>query len=148
VMAGIAADVNAVYVPSLDQRVYAFRTDTGGEMWEQYLQGRLEDAPGLGGPVVLQRTMEGTLYALLRTTGEIQWKASDVSHMATIGQNVVWIADGAGNLKSLNLENGRETASAPAPGVKLFVRNTSDDNLILVTAGGLVGLYKPADDSK
>ena len=148
VMAGIAADVNAVYVPSLDQRVYAFRTDTGGELWEQYLEGRLEDTPALAGPVVLQRTLEGTLYALLRTTGVVQWKLPDIAHIATVGQKSVWVVDTAGNLKSISLEDGHQLTSAPAPGVKLYLKNTLDSNVVLVTAGGLVGMYAPADAGK
>ena len=37
IIGGMAVDYNALYVPCEDQRVYAFRTDTGGELWERQL---------------------------------------------------------------------------------------------------------------
>ncbi|HEY4329660.1 MAG TPA: PQQ-binding-like beta-propeller repeat protein [Phycisphaerae bacterium] len=141
VTAGVAVDFNALYVPCLDQRVYAFRADTGGELWEQQLEGRLENAPALGGPVVMVHTAEGKLWALNRLTGVIAWQMDDVDQIATVGEENVWIGDKSGNIKCIALDSGREVASAPAPGVKLFVRNTLDEKVILVDNTGLVGVY-------
>ena len=106
VSAGVAVDFNALYVPCLDQRVYAFRTDTGGELWEQQLEGRLEIAPALGGPVVLVTNAEGKLFALTRLTGAIAWQAEGVAQIATVNDDVVWISDKSGNLKCLMLDTG------------------------------------------
>ena len=73
---------------------------------------------------------------------------SNISQIATVGQATVWMSDGAGNLKCFNLETGREISSAPALDVNFFVRNALDNKVVLVTAGGLVGMYAPAEIEK
>ena len=146
VVSGLAADFNAVYVPSLDQRVYAFRTDTGGELWEQQLEGRLENLPVLAGPVVLVRSVEGKLFALNRNDGLIRWQAANIAHILSVDTDCVWVADRTGNLRLVNLDTGRDIASAPATDVKLFVSNGLDNKVILVGDGGLLGLYTPATE--
>jgi outer membrane protein assembly factor BamB len=143
VYAGIAADDNGVYVPCLDQRVYAFRSDSGGELWEQQLEGLFEEAPALAGPSVLVRSRAGNLFALARNDGHLQWQQSNVAQIGTVGMNSVWLIYQDGTLKSHDPETGVERASAPAPGVEWLLANTLDNNVILITPGGLVGLYTP-----
>ena len=146
VVGGLAADFNAVYVPSLDQRVYAFRTDSGGELWETQLEGRLEFAPVLAGPVALVRSVEGRLFALNRADGAIKWHLDNIDQIATVDGEAVWIADRSGNLRFVSLKSGRDIASAPAQGVSIFVSNGLDNKLLLVGRGGMLGLYTPAEE--
>jgi outer membrane protein assembly factor BamB len=141
ILGGLAADFNALYVPCEDQRVYAFRTDTGGELWEQQLDNRLEEAAVLGGPMVLVRSVDGKLSALAKSSGEIRWSKKGIAAVATVNEETVWIADAAGNIRLVDLESGDEKTSAPAAGIQYFVRNGVDQNVILVTNAGLVGMY-------
>ena len=148
VVAGLAADGRAVYVPAMDQRVYAFAVDTGSELWNRQLAGALDVTPALGGPCVMVVAhglggVGSSLYGLARQDGAIKWKADDVSQVATVGENSAWVGDNAGNLKSLSLETGEILSSTPIPGAQFFVRNPDDDNLILVTRSGMVALYQP-----
>ena len=141
VLAGLIADFNALYVASMDQRVYAFRTDSGGELWETQLSGRLEDTPTAAGPVIVVKAVNNGIFALARSNGDLKWRAEDVHSVATATDDHVWVADTAGNLKSLDVNDGDVLAIAPAPGVAMFVPNTVDKSVVLVTHGGLIGIY-------
>jgi hypothetical protein len=144
VLGGLAADYNAVYVPCLDQRVYAFRTDSGGELWEQQLEGRLEYAPVLAGPLLLVRSYEGRLFALNRADGAIKWQLANIGQIATVNDDGVWLADRAGNLRLVSLKSSRDLESAPVPNLSMLVPNSLDNKLILISRAGVVGLYTPA----
>ena len=141
VIAGLAADDHAVYVPCLDQRVYAFASDSGSELWEQQLAGVLSTTPVLGGNVITVISETQGMYALSRQTGEIKWHVADIWQTATVGETSIWTGTREGTLKNLSLETGEELATASAPGVEFFVRNTEDQNLVLVTRSGLIGMY-------
>ena len=141
---GLAADFNAVYVPCEDQRVYAFRSDTGGELWEQQLDDRLEETPVMAGPVALVTAVNRKMSALARPTGEVKWTKEGVSQVATVSEDTVWIGDMSGEIRLLALETGDEKAAAPTTGIQFFVRNTMDQNVILVTHAGLIGMYSPS----
>lgn len=143
VVGGLAVDNTALYVPCEDERLYAFHTDTGAEIWEQQLDGRLEDTPVLAGPVVLATAVNRTMFALDRANGQIKWKVPAVSQIATVNDDTVWIGDAGGVIRLIGLDNGAERASALTKGIQLFVYNTQDANVILVTNAGLVGMYAP-----
>jgi outer membrane protein assembly factor BamB len=144
IVGGLVADYNAVYVPCEDQRVYAFRTDTGGEIWEQQLEGRLEETPVLAGPDVLVTSVNRTMYALSRQSGQVKWKTENIAQVATINDDTVWVGDTTGVIRQLSLETGEEKAAALTNGIQLFVRNNVDQKVILVTNAGLVGMYSPS----
>jgi outer membrane protein assembly factor BamB len=141
ILGGLAADFNAVYVPCEDLRAYAFRTDTGAEMWEQQLDDRLEETPVPAGPVILVNSVNHKMTALARATGEIRWSKGGVSQIATVSDETAWVGDTTGNIRLLALETGEEKAIAPAAGIQFFVRNNVDQNVILVTHAGMIGLY-------
>ncbi len=143
VLGGLAADSNAVYVPCMDQRMYAFRSDTGGELWEQQLDAPLQEAPVLAGPVVLATADNRTMYALARQNGEVKWKVPNVAQIATVNESTVWVGDTGGVIRLISLDTGTEKTSALTNGIQLFVRNDVDDNVVLVTHAGLVGMYSP-----
>jgi outer membrane protein assembly factor BamB len=145
VVAGLAMDSNAVYVPCLEQRVYAFRADTGGELWERQLAGRLEISPTLTGPCVLVISQDHVMYALRRTNGEIKWQVPDVTRVAAIEDGAVWVADTAGNLKLIAVDDGSQRTSAQTPGIQLFIRNTADKRVFMVGTDGTVAAYTPMD---
>ena len=56
--------------------------------------------------------------------------------------------DTAGNLKSLDLDDGDVMATTPAPGVMMVVPNPIDRSIIMVTHGGLVGAYSSEQRSR
>jgi outer membrane protein assembly factor BamB len=144
IVGGLAADFNALYVPCDDLRVYAFRTDTGGELWEEQLDSPLERTPFLGGPAVMVVSQDHKMSALARQTGAVLWSRPDVAQVATADEDTVWIADRDGTIRRLALEDGEEKASVPTAGIQFFVRNNVDNNVILVTHDGLIGLYSPS----
>jgi outer membrane protein assembly factor BamB len=144
ILGGLGADYNAVYVPCEDQRVYAFASDTGSEMWETQLDNRLEEAPVLAGSVVLVTSVDRKMSALARSNGEVRWTHPNIAQVATVNENTIWVADTGGTLRLLSLENGEEKASAATTGVQYFLRNALDSNVTLITHAGQVGMYSPS----
>jgi outer membrane protein assembly factor BamB len=141
VVAGLVADFGAVYVPSLDQRVYAFDAATGGELWEQQLSGRLETKPTLAGPNLLVISQENGMYALARDSGEVKWNVPDIAEVASIQNDTVWVGDTMGNIRQLAIADGAQRASAPTPGVQVFIPNRIDSRVFLVGWNGMVASY-------
>jgi outer membrane protein assembly factor BamB len=144
IIGGMAADFDGLYVPCEDRRLYAFRTDTGAEIWDQQLDDRLEETPVLGGSVVMVVSTSRKMWALGRQTGDIRWSTTGVSQVATVNAEGVWLSDTTGTLRLLALENGEEKAAAPTTGIQFFVRNSLDRNVILVTREGLIGVFSPS----
>ncbi len=143
VVGGLVADGRAVYVPCMDQRLYAFQLDTGGELWQSQLQGPLDGTPALGGEVVMVPSHGRGLYAVGRQMGDRRWMAPGVNAVATVTGDHVWVGDDQGNLKSLSLATGEVISSTPIPYMKVFVRNPDDDQVVLVNASGAVAGYEP-----
>ncbi len=141
---GLVADGRAVYVPCLDQRLYAFDIDNGGELWQTQLEGSLNQAPALGTGVVMVVSRDHGLFAVGRHDGDKKWFVPGIVSVGTVEDDHVWVGDDAGNLKSLALDTGEVLASAPIPDAQLFVRNTDDEKVIVVNRGGGVGDYLPA----
>jgi outer membrane protein assembly factor BamB len=143
VVAGLAADGRAVYVPALDQRLYAFSVDRGAELWQAQLQGTLDQTPALGGNVVLCPARGQGLFAVSRQNGERRWLSPGVTSVATVSGDHVWVGDNQGNLKSLSLDKGDVLASAEIPGAAAFIRNEVDETVFIMNRSGTVGAYKP-----
>jgi len=142
VTAGLAADTRAVYIPGLDQRVYAFRTETGGELWETTESlGTLETTPTLAGPLALIVSNEKGLYGLARSNGEIKWNVPGVSQVATASDTTAWVGGRDGTIRSISLETGAVLSSAPTEGVQIYLPNAVDSSVILISRAGLVGQY-------
>ncbi|HVT83314.1 MAG TPA: PQQ-binding-like beta-propeller repeat protein [Phycisphaerae bacterium] len=141
VVAGLAADFGALYVPSLDQRVYAFDAATGGELWEQQLAGRLETTPVIAGSNLLVISSEQGMYALAKDTGEVKWHVPEISSVATVSDDTVWVGDTMGNIKLLNVSDGAQRAYAAVPGVQFFINNTLDKRVFIVGQGGVIAAY-------
>jgi outer membrane protein assembly factor BamB len=143
VVAPLSTDGGILYVPALDQRVYAFNAQTGGELWQVRLEGTLNK---MAVPVRTQLLVPATgkgLYSLSTETGDTQWVTPGVTQIATVSGNHVWAEDEAGNLKSVSLENGEVLSSTPIPAAQLAVYNTQDDLVILVNKSGVVGAFAP-----
>ncbi len=144
VLAGLAADARNVYVPSMDQRLYAFSVARGAEMWQAQLEGTLDQTPALGGSVVLCPARGKGLFAISRQDGSRKWMAPGVESVATITGNHAWVGDVEGNLKSLNVETGEQISSAQIPDAAFFVRNGDDDAVFVINRSGTVGAYLPS----
>jgi outer membrane protein assembly factor BamB len=142
VVAGLAADGRAVYIPALDQRLYAFSVDRGAELWQAQLQGRLDQTPSLGGNVVLCPASGQGLFALDRQNGDRRWFAQGVTSVATVSGDHVWVGDAQGNVKSLSLASGDVLAQAEVPNAAAFIRNEEDDTVYIVNRSGAVGAYR------
>jgi len=90
----------------------------------------------MAGPVILVTAANRKMTALARQTGEVKWKAENVSQVATVNEETVWIGDTSGEIRLLALGNGEERTAAPTAGIQFFVRNNMDPNVILVTQAG------------
>jgi outer membrane protein assembly factor BamB len=141
VLGGLAVDGVAVYVPSMDQRLYAFSAERGAELWQAQLQGTLDQTPALGGSVVLCPAGGVGLFALDRQNGNRKWLAEGVTSVATVIGNHVWVGDDQGNLKSLALETGDVLATIPIPDAAYFIRNEEDETIYVINRSGTVGAY-------
>lgn len=142
VVAGLAADPRAVYVPALDQRVYAFSADSGGELWETTEPlGTLETTPRLATSLVLITSNEKGLFGLNRRDGAIKWNVPDINQVATVIGTTAWVGGRDGTLKSISLDTGAVLTSTPTEGIQFYLKDTLDSNVFLVTRAGLVGSY-------
>jgi outer membrane protein assembly factor BamB len=143
VVADLVADTRSVYVPALDQRVYAFTVERGFELWQTQLDGTLDQAAALAGTLVLVPARGRGLYALSKTAGEKKWFAEGVTSVLTVGEDRAWVGDASGNLKQLSLQSGDVLSSSQIPMAQFFVRNTDDDQIVLVNQTGAVGAFQP-----
>jgi outer membrane protein assembly factor BamB len=140
VVGGPAVDARAAYVPCLDGNVYAFEMNTGAQLWNTPLHGVLDKDLALTRSEVLVPTGSNVMYCLSTSKGEKRWEAPGVKDIGTIAGDRVWVMDSVGTLKALSLDTGEELASA-AMGDARIVRNTVDRNVIVVSKGGVVGMY-------
>jgi len=140
VTGGPAADARAVYVPCLDGNVYAFEMNTGSQLWITPLQGVLDQNLETTRSDVLVPTSSSVLYCLSTSRGEKRWEAHGVKDIGTIAGDRVWVMDSVGTLKAISLDNGEVLQSASL-GAARIVNNTVDRNVIVVTKGGVVGMY-------
>jgi outer membrane protein assembly factor BamB len=144
VLAGLTADGRNVYVPCMDQRLYAFSVERGAEMWQSQLEGTLDQTPAVGGSVVMCPARGRGLFGISKQDGSKKWMSPGVESVATVTGNHAWVGDVQGNLKSLNVETGEELASAQIPDAAFFVRNGDDDAVFVINRTGTVGAYLPA----
>jgi outer membrane protein assembly factor BamB len=143
VTAPLSSDGGALYVPALDQRVYAFDAQSGGELWEVLLDGTLDKAAVPVRTQLLVPSSGKGLYSLATANGETQWMAPGVSQVATVTGDHVWAQDDAANLKSINLDSGDVISSTPVPQGQLTIYNTDDDMVFLANKAGVVGAFAP-----
>jgi outer membrane protein assembly factor BamB len=143
VTGGLAIDSRAVYIPCLDQRVYAFASDTGGALWDAQLEGVLDQPLVLAGNVVLVTSGGRGLFAVTKQNGSRKWETPGIVSIGTVIRDHIWATDDAGNLKCLSLDTGEILSSTPVPAAQMIVRNAVDNQVIVANRSGMVGAYTP-----
>ncbi len=141
VIAGLATDNKAVYIPSLDHYLYAFDASTGSQMWDSRLEGTLDQKPLVAkGRVLVPSTGKG-LYAVSTADGSITWEVDGLAQMAAVVGDNLWVGDTAGNLKEVALSDGSVISSTHIPAARAFVRSP-DDWVIILNQSGVIEGYK------
>ncbi len=141
VAGGIAADNHAVYVPCMNEHLYAFNVDNGGYLWDTRLAGILDVTPIAAGPIVLTIGRGRGLFGVDRENGDIKWNIEHIAQLGTATESVLWALDDQANFVKISVPTGQVLSTIESPGLQFVLRNSEDDNVILVTQSGMVGMY-------
>ena len=142
VVAGLATDMHTVFVPSLDHYLYAFDATSGGELWNQRLDGELDQTPiatKLAGGELLVPARNKGLYAINPADGTTRWEADGVTQIASIFGDYVWAGDSSGNLRCMRVDTGEIVSSTPIASPQSFIWSNDNWVIILNKAGVLDG---------
>lgn len=136
-----AAGEKGIFAPAQDKRVYAFDVKNGGQLWDTRLEGMLNRPITVTRTKVLVPTTGAGLYALSQDKGDILWHLDGSNEVGTVTPGKVWVMDGGGNLKSVDLETGAVIASAQVAAPFSIVRNSVDQTIIVANQAGVVAAY-------
>lgn len=136
VEAGLAADNRALYVASMDKKMYAFDALTGTELWDVRLGGQLNQAPmPVGSTVLVVGTGEG-LFGVSADKGERKWVLPHVKQVLAHGAERAMVIDDHGNLLVVLADTGVVEKTVALPEVKMFASNELDATVFAVTNDG------------
>ncbi|MGN6370796.1 MAG: outer membrane protein assembly factor BamB family protein [Phycisphaerae bacterium] len=145
VVAGLATDTHAVFVPSLDHYLYGFDATTGGELWNQRLDGQLDQTPVVtklaGGEVLVPASGKG-LYAVSPADGTVRWEADGVTQIASVNGDYVWAGDSSDNLRCMRVDTGEIVSSTPLTQPQTFVYSP-DNWVIILNKSGVLDGFQP-----
>ncbi len=135
-VAGLAVDPKAVYVPCLNNKLYAFDAMQGNQLWEQHLEGRLDQTPLTpGGTVYIVGSGKG-LYALTASRGEVKWFVPGVEQILARSGDRLLALDELGNILVIVTDSGTVDKTLAAPNIVAWAFNTTDGTAYGATADG------------
>ena len=144
VVAGMHVDDRAVFIPCVNQRVYAF--GLGGEpRWRFTTEGQLHDDIQVSENSVFQYSRGDKFYALDVSNGKSRWSMRQgrrvLAAMPSKDVPMAYLVDNARNLLVVDEILGKIQVTIPLTGVNLFADNTSATAIYIGnTAGRLVCL--------
>ncbi len=145
VVAGLATDTHAVFVPSLDHYLYAFDATTGGELWNQRLDGELDQTPiftKLAGGELLVPARNKGLYAVNPADGVLRWEADGVTQLSSIAGDFIWAGDSSDNLRCMRVDTGEIVSSTPLSHPQSFIYSP-DEWVIVLNKSGVIDAFVP-----
>jgi outer membrane protein assembly factor BamB len=80
---GIDPDTGIIYVGGDDRQVHALDTETGEELWSEYVGGTVLGSLTVTQETVLVGSYDTHLYALDKATGEVRWRVEGVGHVTS-----------------------------------------------------------------
>jgi outer membrane protein assembly factor BamB len=141
----IAAGDDAIFVCSIDGRVYAFDPKTGATIWRSFTKARVISGPTIDGDSILVGTMDGEVIALKRADGKPLWRARAPSE--ALAPPV-----GSGDIVVAKAVDGREYGLDATTGERKWAFDRNEPNLTLrgLSAPLIVGshVYVGLDSGK
>lgn len=146
-----ATDGEAVYLASMNHKLFALNTASGNQIWEQDLGGTVVSALNLAENGTLYvGTFNQEVLALSSANGRIQWRAATEGWVwggVASGEGAVFAGDLEGNLYAFDSSTGRElwrvAAGGPIVGTPLVVNGhvivgTENGQVLSVTVDGRI----------
>lgn len=143
VVAPLSSDERVVYVPALNNKLYAFDALSGNHLWDARLEGRLDQAAMPAGPYVLQIGSGNGLYAVTVDRGEIKWFTPGVQQLVSSSGRHVFAADTAGRLLVLNRETGKAEQTVTIRDVEAYAENYANPTVYVITRDGRIASISP-----
>lgn len=145
VTAPFHVDERGVFVPSWDNRVYAFNAASGRPLWEPFIcGGRLVDPIQVGESSVFQYARNDQFYVLDLATGRLRWSMREGRQVLAAMNGDVLIRDRDNNLLVVDQMLGMKKTSLPLTGHQLFVSNATLPAIYTAKADGRVFCITPA----
>ncbi len=147
IRAALKADSFALYVASLDSKLYALDRATGRIRWQYFGQGALDTPPFIADQYVYQM-LSGDRLAAIRKRGpsnlrEAEWEADGVQQVVAAGEDYVYVVLTNGRLAGLDVETGQVAFTTQREDLVLFAENEQDDSIYAVTRDGRVMSIRP-----
>ena len=141
----LALNEDALFVASINGRVYALNPKNGDVIWRARTKARVISGPSVSGDLVLVGTLDGEVIALKRADGTEAWRARAPSE--ALGPPV-----GSGNMVVAKSADGREYGLDAATGERRWSFDRYEPNLTLrgVSSPLIVGnrVYTGLDNGK
>lgn len=143
VVAPLSADGKAVYIPCLDQRLYAFDLLSGAHLWDARLEGRLEQQAVPVGNTILVVSESKGMYAVAADKGELKYNIPEVARVLGSVGDKAYASTNTNQLLMFNTETGEKVSTTNIQGEAYFVANNKTDGLIFVaTIDGRIAAYE------
>jgi outer membrane protein assembly factor BamB len=133
-------DDRGCFVPSEDNRVYAFSTAFGESLWETpfVCEGPLRDAVQVSDNTIFQYARRDEFYAIKLTDGSLRWSIPEGRRVLSVMDGEVYLIDAAGRLQVRNEVTGELRTSVELRGFTLFADNVTAPAIYVATADGRV----------
>jgi len=161
VVGGVGADNRTFYVPSMDNKVFAFDCVDSAYLWDTHLEGKLDQnivVVNKGQQILVPSTGKG-LYCLEPNKGIVQWLLPDATQVVALSTTHAYVACDDGTIKAVRLDLGAKADPDPrsAPrdakvdkviplnGVKFFATNLRDSTIFACTVEGRMMAISPEE---
>jgi len=143
----LAGDDYGIFAASFDGKLYCLDRSNGKIKWMWYAQAPLKDTPVVTATLVYQRTSDGSLVAIDKTTGEHarkpKWTAPGVKQVLSEDEKHTYVLTDAGEIAALDKATGAQLFTNSRRDFVSFATNTKSATIYGVTAAGQVIAIKP-----
>ncbi len=147
VTAEFHVDARGCFLPSDDNRVYAFDSLTGGKLWEQPFacQGPLRDPIQVAESTIFQFARGDKFYAIDLATGQERWSRKDGRTVLAAFDGEVYLLNDSRTLLIVNEILGTVRTSLPMTGWDLFATNVTTPAVYVATRDGKLACIRKID---
>jgi outer membrane protein assembly factor BamB len=110
IVGGIAVDDGTLYYGTKGKHVFALDAETGGQKWVANTKGEVWATPALAGDALYVTSLDGSLYALDKSSGDQNWRfdgaGSGVAARALVSGESVYVGAFDNKLYSVKVSDG------------------------------------------
>ncbi len=146
ITAAFHVDQRGCFVPSEDNRLYAFGLISGLPLWEPFIcEGPLRDPVQVGERTVFQYARRDRLYAIDVANGRKRWDLEQGRVVLAVVDAEAYVLDAAGNLRVIDEMTGETIRTLPLTGWDVFLRNATAPAIYMASEDGHVACIRPQD---